>query len=276
MSSSPSSASPLKEIYVHPTAIVEKGAQLGKGVYIGPYCIIGPEVTLADGVYLHAHVSITGKTTIGQHTQVFSLACLGGAPQSVRYKGEPTELVIGQNNIIREHVTIHRGTIQDRGITQIGNDGFFMVGAHIAHDCKLGNGVTMANNATLGGHVHVGEFANLGGLCAVHQHVRIGKHAMIGGMSGVENDVIPYGSVMGNRARLSGLNVIGLKRRGFSRESIHSLRNAYRLLFAPEGTLSERLEDVAELFKDHEAVMDIIDFMRVETDRSLCLPKNAE
>lgn len=276
MTLSAPSSSLLKDVYIHPTAIVEKGAELGKGVYIGPYCIIGPEVSLSAGVNLHAHVSITGKTTIGENTQIFSLACIGGAPQSVKYKGEPTELVIGKNNIIREHVTIHRGTVQDRGITQIGDNGVFMVSTHIAHDCKIGNNVIMANNATLGGHVYVGDFANLGGLCAVHQYVRIGKHSMIGGMSGVENDVIPYGSVMGNRARLSGLNVIGLKRRGFSRESIHSLRNAYRLLFAPEGTLLERLEDVAELFKDHEAVMDIIDFMRVETDRSLCLPKHAE
>lgn len=263
-------------IYIHPTAIVEKGAELQNNVHIGPYCIIGSEVTLAAGVQLYSHVYITGKTYIGESTQVFPFACLGDAPQSLKYKGEPTELIIGKKTIIREHVTIHRGTAQGGGITRIGNDGFFMVATHIAHDCIIGNGVIMANNTTLGGHVHVGDYVNMGGLCAIHQFVRIGKHAMIGGMSGVENDVIPYGSVMGDRARLSGLNIIGLKRRGFSREDIHSLRNAYRLLFAPEGTLLERLEDVADLFKGNEAVIDIITFMKSQTDRALCLPKDAK
>jgi UDP-N-acetylglucosamine acyltransferase len=157
-------------------------------------------------------------------------------------------------------------------VTRVGNNGLFMVACHVAHDCRIGDHVVMVNNATLGGHVMVGDWAILGGLAAVHQYVRIGRHAMVGGLSGVENDVIPYGSVTGNRARLQGLNIIGLKRRGFSRDGIHALRNAYRLLFAQEGTMAERLEDVAELFHDNEPVMEIIDFIRAESQRSICQP----
>jgi UDP-N-acetylglucosamine acyltransferase len=157
--------------------------------------------------------------------------------------------------------------------TEVGDKCLLMVGTHVAHDCIVGSNVVMANNATLGGHVQVGDYVVFGGLAAVHQHVRIGKHAMIGGLSGVENDVIPFGSVMGDRARLSGLNVIGLKRRGFSRDEIHRLRNAYRLLFAQEGTLAERLSDVAELFSSNQTVMDIIEFIRADSERSICQPK---
>lgn len=262
------------ENLIHATALVDPECELGKNVQIGPFCVVGPDVILEDGVQLLSHVYLVGKTKIGKNTRIYPFAAIGCAPQSAHYKGEKTEIIIGENNTIREHVTIHPGTIGGGGITRVGNNCFLMISSHIAHDCQIGNGVVMTNNATLGGHVIVGDFANIGGLSAVHQFVRIGKQAMIGGMSGVENDVIPYGSVMGNRARLSGLNIVGLKRRGFSRESIHSLRNAYRLLFAPEGTLAERIADVAALFKDHEVVMDIISFMQSDTDRSLCLPKD--
>ena len=259
---------------IHETALVDPKAQLGKNVQIGPFSVVGPDVVLEEGVVLESHVFVTGETHIGKHSHVYPFAVLGCDPQSLRLKNAKG-IIIGENTIIREHVTIHPGTLEGGGTTRIGNNCFLMVASHVAHDCQIGNGVVLTNNATLGGHVIVGDYANIGGLSAVHQFVRIGKQAMIGGMSGVESDVIPYGSVMGNRARLSGLNIIGLKRRGFSRESIHNLRNAYRLLFAPEGTLAERISDVASLFKDHEAVMDIISFMQSDTDRSMCLPKDA-
>lgn len=259
---------------IHPTALIESGAKLGEGVQIGPYCIVGAEVTLGDNVELMSHVVVAGITTIGANTKVFPFACLGLPPQDMKYKGERTELQIGEDCVIREHCTMHPGTVTGRAKTVVGSRGLFMVNVHIAHDCIVGDNVIMANNATLGGHVTVGDFAMCGGLSAVHQFVRIGKHAMVGGMSGVEMDVIPYGSVMGDRARLSGLNIVGLKRRGFSRDEIHALRNAYRLLFAQEGTMAERLDDVAELFVDNKVVMDIIDFIRADSSRPLCQPKS--
>jgi UDP-N-acetylglucosamine acyltransferase len=259
---------------IHPTAIVEPGAQLAETVKIGPYCVVGADVTLDDGVELVSHAAVAGHTRIGARTRVFPFASLGHPPQDLKYKGERTSLEIGANNVIREHVTMNPGTVGGGGVTRIGGNGLFMVGVHIAHDCKVGSNVIMANNATLGGHVDVGDFAFLGGLCAVHQFVRIGAHAMIGGMSGVEADVIPFGLVMGDRARLSGLNIVGLKRRGFSREDIHSLRTAYRLLFAQEGTMSERLDDVAALYKDTKAVMDMVAFIRSDSARSICQPKH--
>jgi UDP-N-acetylglucosamine acyltransferase len=259
---------------IHPTAVVETGARLEESVAVGPFCIVGAEVELGAGVELVSHVVVTGTTRIGANTKIYPFASIGHRPQDLKYKGERSRLEIGCNNQIREHVTMNPGTEGGGMVTRVGDDCLFMASAHVAHDCILGDHVIMANNATLAGHVRVGDFAFLGGLSAVHQFVRIGKHAMIGGMSGVENDVIPYGTVMGNRAYLSGLNIVGLKRRGFSREDIHSLRNAYRLLFAPEGTLSERLEDVAKLFVESAAVMDIVDFIRVDSSRALCTPAN--
>ena len=257
---------------IHPTAVVDGGARIGANVTVGPYSIVGAEVELADGVTVMSHVVVDGRTTIGANTKVYPFASIGLAPQDLKYKGEPSRLEIGCNNIVREHVTMHGGTEGGGMVTRVGNNCLFMVACHVAHDCRIGDHVVMVNNATLGGHVTVGEWAILGGLAAVHQYVRIGRHAMVGGLSGVENDVIPYGSVTGNRARLQGLNIIGLKRRGVSRDNIHVLRNAYRLLFAQEGTLAERLEDVAELFHDNRAVMEIIDFIRTESQRSICQP----
>ncbi|MDP6572589.1 MAG: acyl-ACP--UDP-N-acetylglucosamine O-acyltransferase, partial [Rhodospirillales bacterium] len=187
--------------------------------------------------------------------------------------GEASRLEIGCNNIIREQVTMNPGTEGGGMVTRTGNNCLFMVGSHVAHDCQIGDHVILVNNATMGGHVEIGEWAIIGGLSAVHQFVRVGRHAMVGGMSGVENDIIPYGSVVGNRARLSGLNVVGLKRRGFSREVIHALRNAYRLLFAPEGTMTERLNDVAELMPEIEPVMEIVEFISADSSRSICQPQ---
>jgi UDP-N-acetylglucosamine acyltransferase len=257
---------------IHPSAIVEDGAQIGQGVTIGPFCLVGSEARIDDGVSLHSHVVVTGRSWIGANTKVFPFASIGTPPQDLKYRGEASQLIIGCNNIIREHVTMNPGTEGGGMVTRIGNNCLFMVNSHVAHDCDIGDHVILVNNATLGGHVSVGDWAILGGLSAAHQFVRIGRHAMIGGMSGVENDVIPYGSVIGNRARLSGLNIVGLKRRSFSRDTIHALRNAYRLLFAPEGTMAERIEDVAEIFHDNEPVMEIVNFIRADASRAICQP----
>ncbi|MBF0332494.1 MAG: acyl-ACP--UDP-N-acetylglucosamine O-acyltransferase [Alphaproteobacteria bacterium] len=261
---------------IHPTAIVDPAAKLADDVSIGPYCVVGPEVSLAARVELVSHVVVAGRTSIGEGCRIFPFASIGHQPQDLKFKGEPSTLVIGRDNLIREHVTMNPGTAGGGMITRVGDGCLFMMGSHVAHDCVVGDSVIMANNATLAGHVTVGEFAVLGGLSAVHQFVRIGRHAMIGGMSGVETDIIPYGSVTGNRAHLSGLNLVGLKRRGFSRDQIHALRNAYRLLFAPEGNLQERIADVAEQFEDQAAVMEIVEFMRADTSRGICQPQLAD
>jgi len=257
---------------VHPTAIVDPGATLADTVRIGPYCIVGPHVALGDEVELVAHVVVNGHTSIGARTRVHPFASVGSPPQDLKYKGEPSRLVIGRDTVIREHVTINPGTEGGGMETRIGNGCLLMVGSHVAHDCRIDDHCILVNNATLGGHVSVGEWAIVGGLSAVHQFVRIGRHAMVGGMTGVENDVIPYGSVTGNRAHLSGLNIVGLKRRGFSRATIHDLRRAYRLIFAHEGTLAERLADVAELLHHNEPVMEIVDFIRGASSRAICQP----
>jgi len=260
---------------IHPTAVVAAGAKLGAGVEIGPYCVIGEHVELGDGVKLHSHVVVEGHTAIGPRTAIYPFASIGHQPQDLKFKGEPSRLEVGADCVIREHVTMNPGTAGGGMLTRVGDRCLIMVGSHVAHDCRIGNNVIMANNATLGGHVVVEEFAFLGGLCAVHQFVRIGKHAMVGGMSGVENDVIPYGSVMGDRARLGGLNLVGLKRRGFSRDDIHSLRTAYRLLFAQEGTMAERLGDVSQMFSAIKPVQDIVDFIKADSQRALCQPRSS-
>lgn len=257
---------------IHPTAIIEDGAVVGENVSIGPYCTIGSDVELGDGVTLESHVVVGGRTSIGANCRIFPFASIGMPPQDLKYHGEPSRLEIGCNNVIREHVTMNPGTEGGGMLTSVGNNCLFMVGAHVAHDCRISDNVILVNNATLGGHVAIHEWAIIGGLSAVHQFVRIGRHAMVGGMSGVENDVIPYGSILGNRARLHGLNVVGLKRRGFDRETIHAIRNGYRLLFAQEGTMAERLADVAELFHDIEPVMEIVDFIRADSSRAICQP----
>ncbi len=257
---------------IHASALIAEGAEIGDDVKIGPYCTVGPNVRLDDGVELVSHVVVDGITSVGANTRIFPFASIGLQPQDLKYNGEPSRLEIGCNNVIREQVTMNPGTEGGRMLTSVGNNCLFMVGAHVAHDCQVADHVILVNNATLGGHVRIDEWAILGGLSAVHQFVRIGRHAMIGGMSGIESDVIPYGSVIGNRARLQGLNVVGLKRRNFDRETIHALRNAYRLLFAREGTMAERLEDVAEMMKDIEPAMEIVNFIRADSSRAICQP----
>lgn len=261
---------------IHQTAIVDPATTIGKNVAIGPFSIIGPKVNLHDSVKIHSHVVIDGDTTIGERTEIFPFASIGHPPQDISYTGEDSRLVIGENNVIREYVTMNPGTQKGDNLTSVGDNGFFMASSHVAHDCKIGNHVVFANNATIGGHCRVEDFVILGGLAGVHQFVRIGAYAFIGGMSGIDNDVIPFGMAIGLRnASLTGLNVVGLKRQGFSRERIHNLRKAYRLIFSPEGTLSERLEDAEKMFSDDPDVMRVINFINSDSDRPLCVPRNS-
>jgi UDP-N-acetylglucosamine acyltransferase len=258
---------------IHPTALVDPSAQLASNVAIGPYCLIGPDVRLHAGVRVASHVVIEGCTEIGEGCVIHAFAALGGPPQHAGHRGEPTKLIVGARNVVREHVTMHCGTVMGRGVTTVGSDGLFMVGAHIAHDCQVGDHVTLVNSATLGGHVRVEDFVIMGGLSAAHQYIRIGRHAFVGGMAGVNHDVIPFGNVWGNHAHLEGLNLVGLKRRGFPREVINTLRAAYRLLFAEEGTFQERLEDTAAAYTDSAEVMEIINFIRADSNRPLTTPR---
>ena len=258
---------------IHPTAVVEPGARLAESARVGPYCVVGSEVDLQDGVELLSHVVVAGRTVVGAETRIFPFASIGHQPQDLKYQGEKSRLEIGRRNTVREHVTMNPGTTGGGMVTRVGDDCLFMVGAHVAHDCRIGDHVIMANNATLAGHVVIGDFAILGGLSAVHQFVRIGKHAMIGGVTGVERDVIPYGQVVGDRARLVGLNIVGMQRRGFSREQVQALRTAYQMLFGEAGTLAERVDEVARQFMEVEPVRDVVAFIRADSQRGFCRPQ---
>lgn len=259
---------------IHPTAIVADGAKIGENVTIGPYCIVGEHVTLSDNVVLLSHVSIDGLTSVGARTKIYPFSSIGHPPQDLKFEGEPSTVTIGQDCTLREYVTINPGTAGGGMETKVGNNCLLMVGVHIAHDCRVGNHVVMANQASLAGHCIVDDYVRFGGICGVHQFVRIGAHAFVGAMSFVENDVIPYGSVLGNRAYLGGLNLVGLKRRKFDRESIHALRAAYRMIFSNEGTLRERIEDAADIFKGEKLVEEVINFIRKPSERALCMPRN--
>ncbi|MBN8532426.1 MAG: acyl-ACP--UDP-N-acetylglucosamine O-acyltransferase [Alphaproteobacteria bacterium] len=262
---------------IHATAIVDPKARIGKDVSIGAYCVIGPDVTLGDNVVLESHVAVAGRTAIGAGSHVFPFASLGHAPQDLKYKGEPSTLTIGTHAIIREYVTMNPGTEGGGMHTTVGDHCLFMAGSHVAHDCKVGNYVILANNATLAGHVTVGDHAIIGGLSAIHQFVRIGKHAIIGGMSGIESDVIPFGSAMGERANLAGLNLVGLKRRGFVREDIHGLRAAYRIIFDPSlGHFADRLKQAEKQLADRPAVRELLDFLLADSSRAICKPLSAD
>ncbi|MDJ1156779.1 acyl-ACP--UDP-N-acetylglucosamine O-acyltransferase [Chelatococcus sp. SYSU_G07232] len=258
---------------IHPTAIVEDGAILGEGVRIGPYCHVGPEVRLGDGCELVSHAVVAGRTTIGPRTRIFPFASIGHQPQDLKYHGEPSTLTVGADCIIREGVTMNPGTEGGGLATVVGDRCAFLANSHVGHDTRVGSNVVLSNNVMLAGHVTVGDYVIIGGGAAVIQFARVGSHAFVGGMSGLENDLIPYGMALGNRAHLSGLNIVGLQRRGFSREDIHNLRRAYRLLFADEGTLMERVEDVASEFEQHPIVHEILDFIRAGGRRSICTPR---
>jgi len=262
--------------FVHPSACVEPGAHLGAGVRIGPFCHVGSAASLGDWVELISHVSIAGATTIGARTRVFPFAAIGQEPQDLKYRGESVRLTIGEDCLIREGVTMNPGTAGGGGETIVGARCVFLANAHVAHDCRLGDSVILSNNVMLGGHCRIGDFAILGGGAAAHQFVRIGAHVFVGGLAGVENDIIPFGIALGNRASLAGLNFVGLKRRGFSHGAIHALRRAYKMLFAPTGTLTERAADVAAAFPEEEAVQQMVAFLREGGDRAICTPREGK
>ena len=260
----------------HHTSIISNKAELGSNVIVGPYCIINKNVKIGNNVNLKAHVYIDGNTIIGNNCTFYPYCSIGSSPQDLKYKGEKSVLKIGNNNTFREYVTVNPGTLGGGLETVIGNQCLFMVSSHVAHDCKIGNNVIMVNNASLAGHVLLEDYAIMGAMSGAHQFCRIGKHSMIGGLSGVDSDVIPYGTVIGNRAHLSGLNIIGLKRRGFSKPIIQDLRKAYGLLFSSqEGTFSERVKEVSEEFTNNEPVKEIVNFLKGEKSRSICKPKDA-
>ena len=247
---------------IDPSARIATGAAIGRDVTIGPYCTIGPNVTIGDGCVLVSHVAITGHTTLGPRNKIQPSASLGTPPQSTGYGGEPTRLVIGADNDIREHVTMNTGTAADRGVTEVGDGCMFMVNSHVAHDCVVGNKVVFANNAVLGGHVSVGDNVVFGGGVAVRQFVRIGEGAMLVGLSGIRADVIPFGMAHGPLAHLVGLNVVGMRRRGLTKAQILRVREAYQALFFGEGEFRARLEKVAADYAGEELVMRIVEFVR--------------
>ena len=255
---------------IHPTAIIDAAAQLGSGVTIGAYSVVGPHVTLGDGVKLHSHVVIDGYTTVGAGCEVWSFAVLGATPQHTRYDGEPSELHIGANCVIREHVTMHPGTAIGAMQTIVGKNGLFFAGAHVAHDCVVGDHVIFANNAALGGHVEIGDHVMLGGFAAVQQWCRVGAHAMVGAHSLVDADVMPFTIAAGNRATLSGINVIGLERRGFSPEIIAGLRDLFRNLIRGNGLFATRLAAVQERFAGTAEYDAVFEFIKTAGRNGVC------
>lgn len=247
---------------IHASSVIAPGAVIRAGCVIGPFCTIGPDVVLEEGVELLSHVVIEGRTRIGAGARLSAYASVGLAPQDLKYKGEPTGVELGARTQLREHVTVHRGSVGGDGTTRVGADCLLMACSHVGHDCQLGERVILANNVMLGGHVRIGEQSFLGGGAAIHQLVRIGRQAMIGGLAGVTNDVPPFGNVFGLPARLVGLNVVGLRRRGFSRENLHALRAAFRLLFRDPGTFAARLDAAAQRFAGDALVEEVIAFLR--------------
>lgn len=254
---------------IHPTAIVAPSAELGMGVRIGPFCTVGPDVVIEDGTELVSHVVVDGHTRIGRDVTLYPFCTVGLAPQDLKYAGQPTRCEIGARTQVREHCTIHRGSVSGSGVTSIGSDCLLMAVAHVAHDCTVGNHVIIANNAVMGGHVSIADHAVIGGAAAIHQFVRIGRAAMIGGVSGVEADVIPFGSVIGNRAWLAGLNVVGLKRRGFDKGQIQLLHTAFRDLFRREGVFAQRLTAVRERCGNEALVAEVLAFIDAPSRRGL-------
>ena len=256
---------------IHRTAIIDPKANISENVNIGAYTVIGPNVTIDRNVKIHAQVNINGNTSIGKGTIIYPFASIGNDPQDLKFNGEETSLVIGNNNKIREYVTINPGTIGGGGKTKIGDNCLFMVSSHVAHDCTVGNNVIIANNVPLGGHAHIEDNVVIGGNSAVQQFTRVGKMAMIGGMCGVVKDVIPYGMAFGNRCALQGLNLIGLRRRDIRNKEIFSLSEAYKEIFKTKN-LSENLANLDKKFKDNCLVQDVIDFINKDKKRPICTP----
>lgn len=257
---------------ISPLALVDAAAEIGPDVRIGPYAIVAAGAKIGAGAELAAHVMVHGCVTVGAGCVIGAFTALGGPPQDTSYRGEPTRVSIGAGAVMHEHVTVHRGTARGRGETLVGEGCLLMSQSHVGHDSLIEHNVTIAQGAVAGGHVHIGAFANLGGLCAVHQHGRIGRGAFVGGLAAVVQDVIPYGMAVGNHARLAGLNVVGMKRRGFSRAEIHAVRAAYRQLFHGEGLFSDRLRAVREAFAGVAPVEDIVAFIEADARRPVCMP----
>jgi len=260
---------------VHASSIVAPGARLGAGVRIGPFCTIGPHVELGDECELVSHVVVAGRTQIGARGKIYPFASIGHAPQDLKYRGEHSSLAIGADCLIREGVTINPGTQGGGMVTRIGDRCVLLANAHVGHDSTVGDDVILSNNVMIAGHVQIGDCANLSGGVAVHQFSRIGAHAFVGGLSGLEGDLIPYGLAFGNRAQLAGLNLVGLRRRNFSRESIAALQGAYRILFGDAGVHRERIEEAASNYGADPHVAILIDFLRAAGDRPLCRPAPA-
>jgi len=257
---------------IDPTARVADGAVIGEGTSIGPYCIVGPNVVIGSDCNLIAHVNVAGHTSIDAGCVIYPFAALGGPPQDLSYRGEPTRLEIGKGCTIREGVTMNVGTKKGGGLTRVGARGFYMNNSHVGHDCVVGNDVIFATSATLGGHCEIGDFVYIGGLSAVHQFVRIGSQTMVGGVCGVRGDVIPFGLVNGQYACLEGLNIIGMKRRKFTRERLAAVRSFYRKLFQGPGVFAERLSQVKPLAAEDPAIAEILGFIEAGKHRALCLP----
>ena len=258
---------------IHPTAIVNKNSIISDNVEIGPYCVIGPEVEIGSNSKLHSHISIKGNTKIGKNNEIFPFVSIGTSPQDLKYKGEKNSIVIGDNNKFREYVNINPGTTQGGTITKLGNDNLLMVYCHVAHDCIIGNGIVLANNVQVGGHVKIEDNAIVGGSCAIHQFSRIGQLAMVGGMTGVLSDVIPFGLSLGNRNNLVGLNLIGLRRAKISNNDIKILQKFYDIVFCDQNYRSNA-ETIDTNTKENKYVKIIIDFINSDKKRPISLPEN--
>ena len=256
---------------IHKTAIINSKAKISSNVEIGPYTVIGPNVQIEEGVVIQSHVNITGYTKIGKNNKIFPFASIGNDPQDLKYKGEKTELIIGEANTIREYTTINPGTIGGGGITKIGKNSLFMIGAHIAHDCIIGNNVVIANNAAIAGHAEINDHVVIGGNCGIQQFTRIGKMAMIGGMTGVSRDVIPYGLSTGNRNYLNGINIVGLRRNKVPNKEIIVLTDAYKEIFKTE-SLNENLSKLNGDFKENNLVKEVFEFINKDKKRPICTP----
>ena len=256
---------------IHKTAIIDSNAKISKDVKIGPYTVIGPNVEIGEDTEIQSHVYISGNTKIGKNNKIYAFSSIGNDPQDLKFKGEETKLEIGNNNKIREYVTINPGTSGGGGLTKVGNNCLFMVSSHVAHDCFVGNNVILANNVPLGGHAHVDDNAIIGGNSAVQQFTRVGKSAMIGGMCGVVRDIIPYGIAHGNRSILKGLNIIGLRRKNIQNKEIMTLSDAYNEIFKNEN-LTENLNNLSKDFRSNELVAEVVEFIEKDKKRPICTP----
>ena len=256
---------------IHKTAIIDTKAKIYTNVNIGPYTVIGPNVEIGDNTVIQSHVSIAGHTVIGKNNNIYPFASIGNDPQDIKYKGEKTELIIGENNTIREYSTINPGTIQGGGKTKVGNNNLLMISSHIAHDCIIGNNIVIANSAAIAGHAQIDDHVIIGGNCGIQQFTRIGKMAMIGGMTGVSRDVIPYGLSTGNRNYLNGINIVGLRRSNVANKDIIGLTEAYKDIFKTEN-LNENLNRLNGQFKENLLVNEVLEFINKDKKRPICTP----